>query len=205
MPSYEMTPRRFANLSRARASEHLTRYADYLARHEFLAPILSTDNTPANKLSACQNELFKHWMINRSLDLKQSRDRSKGNKKTAYRYIVKVFDAYGVQLETDHLKISDDGTIEKIIQPMEYGVNDYASGERLADRRLFAREDSWYAEVSNTNGQIITTRIDRGDAVARILAKPRHAVMKVGKKTASLHWKPKSHASRSSTRWFIDR
>lgn len=208
-----MSPRRFANLSRARAAQHLTQYADYLASHDFLAPILSSNSAVESKFSACQNALFQHWMTTRSVEVNQriQRKPSKANTKTkkakapTHRYMVKVFDADGEQLDVAHIKLGEGGSIEKVIKPMEFGADDYASAERAADRRLFQREDASYAEVNNTLGEIITTRIDRGDAVARILAKPRHAVMKPGKKTASLHWAPKSRASRSSTRWFIAR
>jgi hypothetical protein len=202
---YQMTPRRFANLDRKNASLHLVRYASYLASHGFLKPILQSKAQPEEVFDQCKQALFANWWREKK---EAMLNQPKKVVAPSSRYVVKIFGKVNgktEQLQSSHLRMLENGHSERVLEPMEYAARDYASAERLSDRRLFERSDAEYAEIANTSGKVITTKVERRDAVARILAKPKSAVMKAGKRSADLHWKPKSHATRSATRWSIAR
>lgn len=87
--------------------------------------------------------------------------------------------------------------LEKIIEvkPAVWSAADYGAAMRLADRRLFQREDSVYATIVNNHDRPITTNVQRGDAIARMLRQPKGAVSRArGISTKSLgfavHAKP---------------
>jgi hypothetical protein len=207
--AYQMTARRFANLDRSRASIHLSKHRAYLASHDFLQPLLATSDPPELVFDRCKNALFTHWVKTKN-DEANERFANKQNapKSPSSRYVVKIFGMVNGNLEVltaNHFRMSESGEVERVVKPMVYPAADYASGERLADRRLFDRSDSVFAEIVNTEGVVIRTRIERQDAIARILAKPKHAVMKGGKRTSSLKWLPKAHPTRNATPWHIAR
>jgi hypothetical protein len=198
---FQMTARRFANLSRARAAEHLVRYSNYLTNHTFLKPILAAKIEPEERFIACQTALHQNWM-------KTKRDEATAAfaaKKllpaiVSARYVVKIYGLINHQvgiLQVRHTRTGKTGKPEAAMLPMEYHARDYASAERLADRRLFFSEDAQFAIISNTDGKVIETRVERRDGIARFLAKPKHAVMKGVKKSSSLKWHPKSHATKN--------
>ena len=209
MPAiYQMTARRFANLNSAKAQAHLKTHHSYLASHSFLKPILASKSEPEEKFVACQKALFDNWMKSKDDEAKAQIEQKKNEPISPNaRYVVKIYGMIrgepGV-LESTHTRILD-GKTETVVKPMEFYAPDFAAAMRLADRRLFERPDGMWADISNTEGKIIQTRIERRDAVARVLAKPKHPVMKGMKKSADLKWRPKSHATRSITRWSIQK
>lgn len=88
---------------------------------------------------------------------------------------------------------------ERLIEivPAVWEANDYGAAQRLADRRLFQREDSLYAEIVNTQGKPITTIIQRLDAIARMLPVAKHPFSrKTGSSSKSLKWHGKAKQDR---------
>jgi hypothetical protein len=81
--------------------------------------------------------------------------------------------------------------LEKIheITPAEWQADDFGAAMRLADRRLFAREDSVHAVIRNNYGVPVCTQVSRGDAIARTL--------KAGKPPASR----RTTSNSSSLKW----
>lgn len=78
------------------------------------------------------------------------------------------------------LREKEDGTMEKLSKrfPMPQDA------ERWVDRRLFDGCPSWYGTVTQTNAlhpEHATDVIERVDAIARILKKPRNSVTKSNK------------------------
>jgi hypothetical protein len=209
MATFQMTARRFANLSRSRAQEHLTKHRSYLESHPFIRPLLASKEAPELVFDRCKNALFTHWRNAQNEALAAEYEAKKNAPKSpSSRYIVRIFGDVNGKIEVltaKHTRMTEDGKTEAVMKPMEYPAADYASAERLADRRLFSREDSIRAEISNTDGKVITTCIERRDAIARVLAKPKHAVVKGPKRSADLRWKPKSRATRNITKWSIMR
>lgn len=94
--------------------------------------------------------------------------------------------------------------LEKLVEnnPAVWDVPDFGSAMRLADRRLFQREDSVYAEIVNTFDRPIPIHIQRGDAMARFLRQPKSAVSRVrGMSTKSLGFG--AHASPTRDVWHL--
>lgn len=85
------------------------------------------------------------------------------------------------------------------VKPAIWSGETYGESERLADRKLFQREDSVYAEIENQIGPSkVITRIFRGDAFARLFPRVKSAICKqTSKTTATLKWQPKCVQSRS--------
>jgi hypothetical protein len=82
-------------------------------------------------------------------------------------------------------------------------VNKASDADRWADRRLFEGQDGWHAIVSHTSitikGEPLFTKIVRGDAIARILKRPRGSVNKSRpKSTGSLSFGVSAKQSRAS-------
>lgn len=80
--------------------------------------------------------------------------------------------------------------------------NKASEADRWADRRLFEGKDGWHAIVSHTvitiKGEPLFTKIIRGDAIARILKRPRGAVNKSRpKSTNTLGFGVKASQSRA--------
>jgi hypothetical protein len=210
MPAiYQMTARRFANLNTANAQKHLATHAKYLASHSFLKPILASKTEPEDKFVACQKALFNAWMKSKDEEAKAQIEQKKNEPISPNaRYMVRIYGMIGDEpgvLESTHTRILEGGKTEQVVKPMEFFAPDFSAAQRAADRKLVEREDSLFADITNTAGKRIQTRIERRDAVARVFAKPKHPVMKGMKKSADLHWRPKSHATRSITRWNIQK
>ena len=75
------------------------------------------------------------------------------------------------------------------IKPAVWEAESYSKAMGLADRRLFQREDSVYAEIVNNYDTPITTRVERGDAIARVLLnKHQVATRRTTKTTSTLKW-----------------
>ena len=94
--------------------------------------------------------------------------------------------------------------LEELVEndPAVWDVPDFGSAMRLADRRLFQREDSVYAEIVNTFDRPIPIHIQRGDAMARFLRQPKSAVSRVrGMSTKSLGFG--AHASPTRDVWHL--
>jgi hypothetical protein len=106
----------------------------------------------------------------------------------------------GVGVRTVNTKEETEGYIaERLIEivPAVWEANDYGAAQRLADRRLFQREDSVYATITNTQGKPITTVIQRLDSIARILRQPKQPFSrKTGGSSSSLKWRGRARQTR---------
>ena len=106
--------------------------------------------------------------------------------------------------KTREVEKDDRTVIETYVEtsPAIWSADDYGSAERLADRRLVAREDSVYCVIENTIGKKIETNIMRDDGFARTFKRNKEAVCKVmGKSTPTLKWQPKCVQTRSIGPW----
>ena len=78
-------------------------------------------------------------------------------------------------------------------RPMVWTADNYSAAERMADRRLFKYEHSIYAEIENTQGIKIKTRIPRADSIARLLRASKRPFMRErGKSTSTLKFQGKA-------------
>jgi hypothetical protein len=90
----------------------------------------------------------------------------------------------------------------KETKPAVWEVDTFGKAMGLADRRLFAREDSAYCEIVNNFDRPITTKVMRSDAIARILKSKKGAVSRVrGRSTKSLGWQPHVKQTRVVGPW----
>lgn len=67
-------------------------------------------------------------------------------------------------------------TVTKLVtevEPAIFNANTFQEASRIADRKLNERGDSVYATIVNTHDRPITTTIQRDDAIARMMAKPK--------------------------------
>lgn len=80
-----------------------------------------------------------------------------------------------------------------------YTANNFGDAQRIADRKLFQREDACHAVVANTGGRSIETVVYRNDAMARTFRAPRAAVARnTAKSTSTLGFVGKATQSRVS-------
>jgi hypothetical protein len=85
------------------------------------------------------------------------------------------------------------------VSPAVWGAKTFGAAMNLADRKLYAREDSVHAVIRNTQGVVVSTEVDRQDAIARVLRKPKGATTTGGNKsTKSLRWTGRAKQDRAS-------
>lgn len=88
------------------------------------------------------------------------------------------------------------------VGPAVWDADDFGAAMRLADRRLFVREDSVYAVIRNNYGVPIETNVQRGDAIARMLRSKKGAVSRTrGRSTKTLGFQPHAKQSRVTGPW----
>lgn len=83
----------------------------------------------------------------------------------------------GTVTKTENVEVEKNGTtytqeIQKE-EPAIFDADTYQAASRIADRKLSERGDSVYATIANTHGKPITTIIQRDDAIARMMARPK--------------------------------
>jgi hypothetical protein len=87
-------------------------------------------------------------------------------------------------------------------EPAVWEIDGFGKAMGLADRRLFAREDAAYCEIVNNFDTPITTKVMRGDAIARILKSKKGAVSRVrGRSTKTLGFQPHAKQTRVTGPW----
>jgi hypothetical protein len=100
-----------------------------------------------------------------------------------------IYDASGV-LQT---RIKNDGEEEDLVKGFDLGQD----ADRWADRRLFEGTHGWYAIVEHTTIANVSSRIERGDAMARMLKQPKGpAIQQKGKSTKTLGFGVKAKQTR---------
>ena len=91
-------------------------------------------------------------------------------------------------------RITNQGDEEQLIKSFDLAQD----ADRWADRRLFDGAAGWYAEVNHAE-RPIHTRIERDDAMARLLRKPKGPTVHTkGQSTKSLSWGAKVKETRVS-------
>lgn len=84
-------------------------------------------------------------------------------------------------------------------KPARWQAETFQDAMRLADRRLYSREDSVYAIIRNNSGKPIDTRINRNDAMARSLPKAKApATRRTTARSSTLKWHGKAKQSHSN-------
>lgn len=87
-------------------------------------------------------------------------------------------------------------------KPAVWEIDNFGKAMGLADRRLFAREDSIYCTIVNNFDTPITTKVYRSDAIARILRSKKGAVSRVrGRSTKTLKFQPHMKQTRVVGPW----
>jgi hypothetical protein len=207
MAGYRMSPRRFALLSIKHPEHTLTKHAAFLAEYPILDDTLAADLSPAEKLVACQTILLEFDLQIKLQETNEYFERLKDKKPntTKARYVVRVLNKDNDIIEDTKITIDENGIEHEEPYLMEFGAKSYSSAERLGDRKTMTRDDAAKYVIIDTTDKPIATIIERRDALARILAKPHQPLCRMPKRSADLHWAPKSHATRSITRWFISR
>lgn len=112
-------------------------------------------------------------------------------------WLAVIKDAQGNIVETENT-VGD-------LKELQQGFDMAAQAERWVDRRLFDGAPDWYGEVSHTtltsakDGLPLTIRVERSDAIARILKKPKGpTVHRRAQSTAKLSFGVKIRESRST-------
>lgn len=89
-------------------------------------------------------------------------------------------------------RVTNDGDVEDLLKTFDLAQE----GSRWVDRRLFDGASDWYGEIE---GLGILTRVERSDAMARVLKTPKGATMhQRSQTTASLSFGVKAHQTRCS-------
>lgn len=108
-----------------------------------------------------------------------------------------IKDAQGNIVETTN-------TVGEVVE-LEQGFDLASQAERWVDRRLFDGAPDWYGEVAHTtmtsakDGLPLTLRVERSDAIARILKKPKGpTIHRRAQSTAKLSFGVKIRESRST-------
>jgi hypothetical protein len=90
-------------------------------------------------------------------------------------------------------RINPKGEVEELVM----GFDLSSAADRWVDRRLFDGAPDWYGEVAHTTLTKVKTYIQRQDAIARILRKPKGpSVHSKGNSTKTLGFGSKAHQTR---------
>lgn len=184
---------------------------------------------PTPTIQACQQVLFDHMVASDAAKAKAATDEKAKRMSTVIRkgdkvikssvpdkeytitLMVKVYDREGknMQIMVGSVERKKFREVEKNgvkvlepyteITPAVWGAETFNEASRLADRRLFDRGDSVYAEIVNTQGVPIKTTIQRDDAIARTMKQPKGPASRVkGSSTKTLKWVGKAKNDRAS-------
>ena len=193
----KMTPKGFLAKTQTKAAKSaigfLTQYREYLTTGEvaeqtspIIAKLDAGEILPTPALKEVQNAVMMHIIKADEKKLEQPAATSGGGTRKAWR--ATVFDASGNVMT----RIKENGEEEELVK----GFDLSSDADRWCDRRLFEGTHGWYAEVEHT-AMNVKTRIERGDAMARILKKPKGPTVQVkGKSTKTLGFGVKAKQTR---------
>jgi hypothetical protein len=192
----------------------------FLKQHEFLGDILSAyregELPPTPTLQTCQELLFLHMT---ELELQKATTTLKKNLEVkesvpSGNYLITLmvhrYDEFdqldGIEIATiethrsrEVQNAAGEMVEERYIETETaiWSADDYGSAERLAHRKLVAREDSVYAIIENTIGQKVETNIMRGDAFASLFKAKKGPISKQpSRSTKTLKWVGKAQQTR---------
>lgn len=209
MTARKMTMKGFLHKSgtkaAASASSFLAQHREFLQTGElalFTAPILlkvdSRELMPTPALEEIKAVVLAHHLAEeiRRGEEKMARANEPSERKTK-NYVATVWNSKGevVQAADSNGKIKD----------LKDSFETSTQAERWADNRLFDGAPDWFCVVETTHvfkqdGTPFTATILRGDAIARILKRPKAPVMKAQKsgKGGKLSWGVKVSESKAS-------
>lgn len=198
----KMTPKGFLHKTTTKAANSaiafLAQYRDYLTTGEvasatspIIAKVDAGELLPTPALKEIQYAVMTHIIQADQTKMEQAAAGSHSSGGTKKPWRTTVYDAAG-NVQT---RIKNDGEEEELIK----GFDLSSDADRWADRRLFEGTHGWYAIVEHTVIPNVSSRIERGDAMARILKQPKGPTVAVrGKSTKTLGFGVKAKESRAS-------
>lgn len=195
----KMSPKGFLAKTQTKAANSaiafLAQYREYLVTGEvkdktspIIAKVDAGELLPTPALKEIQYAVMTHII---EADSAKADKVVEGGGKTGTRkpWRTTIYDAAGV-VQT---KLNSKGEEEDLIQGFELSQR----ANEWGDRRLFEGTHGWYAIVEHTVIPNISSRIERGDAMARILKQPKGpAIHQKGKSTKTLGFGVKAKQTR---------
>lgn len=205
----KMTPKGFLHKCSTKAANSAIAF---LAAHrsfletgelaEYTSPILakldSRELLPTPALKEIQYAVMTHIFESdrQKLEEKVQAQQEGSPKSTRKSWMATIYDAAGVIQS----RTKDDGEVEDLVK----GFDLSSDADRWVDRRLFEGASDWYGEVSHTVIPNVCTRIERQDAIARILKTKKGPTVQVrGKSTKTLGFGVKAKPTRDT--WGLSR
>jgi len=194
----KMTPKGFLHKTTTKAANSaiafLAQYRAFLTTGELadrtspiIAKVDAGELLPTPALKEIQYAVMTHIIEADTAKVDQAVEA--GPKQTKKPWRASIYDAAGV-LQT---RINAKGEEEDLVKGFDLGQE----ADRWADRRLFEGTHGWYAVVEHTIIPNISTRIERGDSMARILKQPKGpAIHQKGKSTKTLGFGVKAKQTR---------
>lgn len=200
MTDRKMTPKGFLHKTTTKAAHSaaafLQAHRDFLTTGELASvtsPILRKvdDGTlmPTPALQEIAAAVMGH-IISSDIQKLDDKINNPPQSATPKSWIATVYNATGV-IQT---RINAKGEEEELVKDFELGQE----ADRWADRRLFEGASDWYAEVANARVNLMN-RVERSDAIARILKQPKGpSIHQKAVTTKSLGFGVKAKQDRSS-------
>jgi len=194
----KMTPKGFLHKTTTKAANSaiafLAQYRAFLTTGELaertspiIAKVDAGELLPTPALKEIQYAVMTHIIEADAAKVDQAVEA--GPKQTKKPWRASIYDAAGV-LQT---RINPKGEEEDLVKGFDLGQE----ADRWADRRLFEGTHGWYAVVEHTIIPNISTRVERGDSMARILKQPKGpAIHQKGKSTKTLGFGVKAKQTR---------
>lgn len=194
----KMTPKGFLHKTTTKAAHSaiafLAQYRAYLTTGELaertspiLAKVDAGELLPTPALKEIQYAVMTH--IIEADTAKAEKVAEPGATGTRKPWRTTIYNVDGV-VQT---RINAKGEEEDLIKGFDLGQD----ADRWADRRLFEGTHGWYAIVEHTIIANVSSRIERGDAMARILKQPKGpTVAAKGKSTKTLGFGVKAKQTR---------
>jgi len=194
----KMTPKGFLHKTTTKAANSaiafLAQYRAFLTTGELaertspiIAKVDAGELLPTPALKEIQYAVMTHIIEADAAKVDQAVEA--GPKQTKKPWRASIYDAAGV-LQT---RINTKGEEEDLVKGFDLGQE----ADRWADRRLFEGTHGWYAVVEHTIIPNISTRVERGDSMARILKQPKGpAIHQKGKSTKTLGFGVKAKQTR---------
>jgi len=197
----KMTPRGFLQKTTTKAANSaigfLSQWREYLTTGEvasktspIIAKVDKGELMPTPALREIQKAVMDHIIEADAQKMEQSQESAASGGGTRKNWIATVYDAAGNVMSRTNAK----GEEEDLIK----GFDLSSDADRWCDRRLFEGTHGWYAIVAHATMNI-STRIERGEAMARVLKKPKGPVVQQkGKSTKTLGFGVKVKETRAS-------
>jgi len=194
----KMTPKGFLHKTTTKAANSaiafLAQYRAFLTTGELaertspiIAKVDAGELLPTPALKEIQYAVMTHIIEADTAKVDQAA--VAGPRQTKKPWRASIYDAAGV-LQT---RINTKGEEEDLVKGFDLGQE----ADRWADRRLFEGTHGWYAVVEHTIIPNISTRVERGDSMARILKQPKGpAIHQKGKSTKTLGFGVKAKQTR---------